>query len=44
MANVTLHGNPFNTVGELPAVGGAAPDFTLTMGYHLMAMMIGERR
>ena len=30
MANVTLHGNPFNTVGELPAVGGAAPDFTLT--------------
>jgi thiol peroxidase len=30
MAQITLRGNPFNTVGELPAVGTPAPDFTLT--------------
>lgn len=30
MAFITLKGNPVNTFGELPAVGGAAPDFTLT--------------
>jgi thiol peroxidase len=30
MAQITLRGNPFNTVGELPAVGDAAPGFTLT--------------
>lgn len=30
MATVTLKGNPFNTVGELPAVGSQAPAFTLT--------------
>lgn len=30
MATVTLGGNPVNTVGELPVVGSAAPDFTLT--------------
>ncbi|BFM51020.1 thiol peroxidase [Marinomonas sp. THO17] len=29
MAQVTLKGNPFNTVGELPAVGSQAPDFEL---------------
>lgn len=29
MATVTLQGNPFDTVGELPAVGAAAPDFEL---------------
>lgn len=29
MATVTLKGNPFNTVGELPAVGAKAPAFTL---------------
>ena len=29
MAQVTLGGNPVNTVGELPAVGEQAPDFTL---------------
>jgi len=29
MATVTLKGNPFSTVGELPAVGSKAPDFTL---------------
>jgi thiol peroxidase len=30
MARITLEGNPFNTVGELPAVGSQAADFTLT--------------
>ena len=29
MATITLKGNPINTVGELPAIGSAAPDFTL---------------
>ncbi|MEP1448277.1 MAG: thiol peroxidase [Paraglaciecola sp.] len=29
MATVTLQGNAFNTVGELPEVGTQAPDFTL---------------
>ena len=32
MAKVTLEGNEFNTNGELPAVGSAAPDFKLTTG------------
>ena len=30
MAQITLRGNPINTVGELPAVGAPAPAFTLT--------------
>ncbi|HDZ16082.1 hypothetical protein LCGC14_0486680 [marine sediment metagenome] len=30
MTSVTLQGNPFNTVGELPEVGAAAPAFSLT--------------
>lgn len=30
MAKVKLKGNEFNTSGELPAVGAAAPEFTLT--------------
>ncbi len=30
MATVTLKGNPCHTVGELPAVGAAAPEFSLT--------------
>ena len=30
MAQVTLKGNPFNTLGELPKVGDVAPAFTLT--------------
>jgi thiol peroxidase len=30
MAQITLRGNPINTVGELPAVGAQAPAFTLT--------------
>jgi len=29
MAKVTLKGNPFNTAGDLPKVGSAAPAFTL---------------
>jgi thiol peroxidase len=30
MAQITLRGNPINTVGDLPAVGSPAPSFTLT--------------
>ncbi len=30
MATVTLQGKPQHTVGELPKMGSAAPDFTLT--------------
>lgn len=30
MAQITLKGNPVNTVGELPAVGSTVPDFKLT--------------
>lgn len=29
MASITLHGNPANTIGELPKVGSQAPDFSL---------------
>lgn len=32
MAKITLKGNPFQTVGDLPAVGSKAPDFQLTGG------------
>ena len=32
MAEITLKGNPCNTSGDLPAVGGAAPAFTLVGG------------
>ena len=32
MAEITLRGNPIHTVGELPAVGSSAPDFTLVGG------------
>ena len=32
MAEITLRGNPINTVGDLPAVGSPAPAFTLTGG------------
>jgi thioredoxin-dependent peroxiredoxin len=32
MSTVTLGGNPVNTSGSLPAVGSAAPAFTLTKG------------
>ena len=30
MTTVTLKGTPFETVGELPAVGQKAPEFSLT--------------
>lgn len=30
MAQITLRGNPINTVGDLPAVGSSAPAFALT--------------
>jgi len=30
MATITFQGKPINTVGDLPAVGAAAPDFKLT--------------
>lgn len=30
MAQVTLKGNPFNTVGDLPKVGSSLPDMKLT--------------
>lgn len=30
MANITHRGNPVHTNGDLPAVGGRAPDFRLT--------------
>jgi len=29
MAQITLKGNPINTIGELPAVGSSAADFSL---------------
>lgn len=29
MAQITLKGNPVNTVGQLPSVGSIAPEFTL---------------
>ncbi len=29
MAKITLKGNPFETLGDLPAIGSKAPDFTL---------------
>lgn len=32
MATVTLKGNEIHTIGNLPAVGSMAPDFTLTKG------------
>ena len=32
MAEITLRGNPINTSGNLPAVGSAAPAFSLTGG------------
>ncbi len=32
MATITLQGNPFKTIGELPNIGEKAPDFKLTAG------------
>lgn len=41
MATVTLKGNPFQTVGQLPAVGSQAPDFMLT-GAGLADVRLGD--
>lgn len=41
MAQTALQGNPVNTAGELPAVGGAAPAFTLT-GLDLGPVSLGD--
>lgn len=41
MATVTLDGNPVHTVGQLPAVGTKAPDFSLT-GSDLADVGIGD--
>lgn len=30
MASITLGGTPTNTIGELPAIGSKAPDFTMS--------------
>jgi thioredoxin-dependent peroxiredoxin len=30
MTQITLQGNPINTIGRLPALGSTAPDFTAT--------------
>lgn len=32
MAQITLGGNPVNTVGDLPSVGSSTPSFTVTKG------------
>ena len=32
MASITLQGKPLETIGELPAIGSAAPAFTLVKG------------
>lgn len=32
MATITLQGNEIHTIGDLPAIGAAAPDFKLTAG------------
>lgn len=32
MANITLKGNEFKTIGNLPELGNKAPDFSLTAG------------
>ena len=41
MANITLKGNPISTVGELPANGTAAPNFSLT-GLDLADVKLSE--
>jgi len=41
MAQITMRGNPINTVGELPAVGSPAPAFNLT-GADLGAVSIEQ--
>ena len=46
MADFKLKGNPFHTVGDLPAVGAAAPDYELTgtdLGPARLADLKGRR-
>lgn len=46
MAQITLDGNPINTVGDLPAVGSKAPDFRLVdseLGEFSLADFQGKR-
>lgn len=46
MATVTLKGNPFNTVGNLPSVGSVAPDFSLvnnSLGAQTLSELKGKR-
>jgi len=46
MARFTLKGNPFNTVGELPSLGSAAPDFRLVktdLGDLTLGALKGQR-
>lgn len=47
MAKITLKGNAINTNGELPKVGSAAPDFTLTaldLSNKALADFAGKRK
>lgn len=47
MSKVTLKGNSFNTVGELPKVGSTAPDFKLTkldLSEATLATYAGKRK
>jgi thiol peroxidase len=41
MAEITFRGNPVHTVGDLPAVGSAAPEFTVT-GSDLGDVSLGD--
>jgi thiol peroxidase len=41
MATITLKGNPFQTSGQLPAKGTAAPDFTL-LGLDLAPLRLAD--
>ncbi|MBF0285382.1 MAG: thiol peroxidase [Magnetococcales bacterium] len=46
MASITLKGNAIHTSGQLPAVGSAAPDFTLTgtdLGDVTLKQFAGQR-
>jgi thiol peroxidase len=41
MAEITFRGNPIHTVGELPAVGSPAPEFTV-IGSDLSDVSLGD--
>ena len=42
MASITFHGDPVSTVGELPAVGSAAPAFDLVGATYVRDVAPGE--